>query len=73
MNRASMFSVVMSAALASGGGGTVHDGSVCTGVPASKPLGHAAFEAVLDTVAAGWNSNRAELAASCFTEKAVYL
>jgi hypothetical protein len=28
---------------------------------------------VLDRVAEGWNSNRAELAASCFTEEAVYL
>jgi hypothetical protein len=37
------------------------------------PLDSAGFRAVLDSVAAGWNTNRAELAASCFTEAAVYL
>jgi hypothetical protein len=36
-------------------------------------LGPAAFRAILDTVAAGWNSARADLAAGCFTEQAVYI
>jgi SnoaL-like domain len=36
-------------------------------------LGPAEFRAVLDSVAAAWNTNRADLAASCFTEGAVYL
>jgi hypothetical protein len=46
---------------------------ICGGVARAEPLGPAAFRAMLDSVAAGWNSNRAELAASCFTEAAVYL
>jgi hypothetical protein len=40
---------------------------------AATPLESAAFRAVLDTVASGWNSARADLAAGCFTEGAVYL
>lgn len=48
-------------------------GTVCSGVPSVEPLGAEAFRAVLDSVAAGWNSARPELAASCFTEAAVYL
>ena len=46
---------------------------VCSGIVRDQPLGPAAFRATLDSVAAGWNSNRPELAASCFTEAAVYL
>jgi hypothetical protein len=72
MNRAFTVAVVASTALAFSSG-IVDPGSVCAGVTRVKPLGPAAFQAVLDTVAAGWNSNRAELAASCFTEGAVYL
>jgi hypothetical protein len=47
-------------------------GTVCGGI--RRPdLGSAGFRALLDSVAAGWNRNRAELAASCFTEGALYL
>jgi hypothetical protein len=72
MKRAFTFSVVVSAALTLAPG-AVDQPSVCQGRARTKPLGPAEFQAVLDTVAAGWNSNRAELAASCFTEGAVYL
>jgi hypothetical protein len=37
---------------------------ICGGVARAEPLGPAAFRAMLDGVAVGWNSNRAELAAS---------
>jgi hypothetical protein len=47
--------------------------AVCGGVPRLTPLGAAEFRATLDSVAAGWNSDRSEAAASCFTEAAVYL
>jgi hypothetical protein len=47
-------------------------GIVCGGTGRAD-LGSASFRALLDTVAAGWNLNRAELAASCFTERALYL
>jgi SnoaL-like domain len=70
MNRAFRFGVVASAVLVLGDGG---QGSVCARGSGGPPLGSAAFQEVLDRVAAGWNSNRAELAASCFTEGAVYL
>ena len=46
---------------------------ICGGVARAGPLSPTAFRAVLDSVAAGSNSNRADLAASCFTEAAVYL
>jgi SnoaL-like domain len=72
MSRAFTFIVVGSVVLAFASVAGDH-GSVCGGVKHDKPLGPGAFRAVLDTVAAGWNSNRAELAASCFTEVAVYL
>ena len=48
-------------------------GAACDGRPASRPLGPAAFRAILDTVAAGWNSARSDLAAGCFAEQAVYV
>jgi SnoaL-like domain len=48
-------------------------GAPCDGQPASRPLGPAAFRAILDTVAAGWNSARSDLAAGCFAEQAVYM
>jgi SnoaL-like domain len=70
MNGAFTFGAVASAALVLGGGG---QGSVCASGSGGTPLGSAAFQEVLDRVAEGWNSNRAELAASCFTEEAVYL
>ncbi len=47
--------------------------AVCGGVPRLAPLGAEEFRAVLDSVAAGWNSDRADVAAACFTETAVYL
>jgi SnoaL-like domain len=47
--------------------------AVCDGSPQSTPLGPAAFRAVLDSVAAGWNSGRADLAANCFAASAVYV
>ena len=53
--------------------GTAADTPVCDGIVRDRPLGPAAFRATLDSVAAGWNSNRADPAASCFTEAAVYL
>jgi hypothetical protein len=56
-------------ASSSAGGGRSR---VCGGV-GHADLGLTGFRATLDTVAVGWNSNRAQLAASCFTEAAVYL
>jgi hypothetical protein len=47
--------------------------SPCDQRVATKPLDPAAFHALLDTVASGWNRARPELAAGCFTEGAVYL
>jgi hypothetical protein len=47
--------------------------AVCGGVARAEPLGVREFRAVLDSVAAGWNEARAELAASCFTERAIYV
>ena len=47
--------------------------AVCGGVARTEPLGVSGFRAVLDSVAAGWNEGRAELAASCFTERAIYI
>lgn len=47
--------------------------TLCHRTPDPRPLGTAAFHALLDSVATGWNSDRADLAASCFTEEAVYL
>jgi SnoaL-like domain len=47
--------------------------AACTGRALSRPLGPAAFRAMLDSVAAGWNSGRSNLAANCFAEKAVYV
>ncbi len=46
--------------------------AVCSGQPEPAPLGPSAFRAVLDSVAAGWNTGRADLAANCFAESAVY-
>ncbi|MBA3316487.1 MAG: nuclear transport factor 2 family protein [Gemmatimonadales bacterium] len=46
---------------------------VCGGQTQAVPLSAAAFRAMLDSVAVGWNSARPELAAGCFTETAVYL
>jgi hypothetical protein len=53
--------------------GSLDPSAICEGRPASRPLEPAAFRAILDTVAAGWNSARADLAAGCFTEQAVYI
>ena len=53
--------------------GSVGPAGACDGRAVSRPLGPAAFRAILDTVAAGWNSARADLAAGCFTEHAVYV
>ena len=72
MSRTFVFSLIASAAaLASASAGAYRP--VCGGIVHEEPLGPAAFRATLDSVAAGWNGNRAELAASCFTEAAVYL
>jgi hypothetical protein len=76
MNRTVAFSLVASAVLASAvlasASAAVHT-PVCGAIERDRPLGPAAFRATLDSVAAGWNCSRAELAASCFTEAAVYL
>ena len=48
-------------------------GAVCGGATRAQPIGGGEFRALLDSVAAGWNSARADLAASCFSEAAVYL
>jgi SnoaL-like domain len=71
MSRTFAFSLLASTILVLAG--PAADTSVCGGIVRDRPLGPPAFRATLDTVAAGWNSNRAELAASCFTEAAVYL
>jgi hypothetical protein len=47
--------------------------SVCDESARGRPLAEVEFRAVLDTVARGWNTDQADLAASCFTETAVYL
>jgi hypothetical protein len=72
MSRSVAFSLIAAAVLASACADGV-DEPVCSGIPRDRPVGAAAFHATLETVAAGWNTNRAELAASCFTEAAVYL
>src|SRR5687767_10942548 len=43
----------------------------CT--PRDQPLTAADFHAILDTVAAAWNTGRGARAAECFTEDALYL
>jgi hypothetical protein len=53
--------------------GSKQTDSPCEGRVAAKPLESAAFHAVLDTIASGWNGARPDLAAGCFTEGAVYL
>ena len=71
MSRTFAFSLVASTVLASASAAGYT--RVCSGIGRDRPLSPAAFRATLDSVAAGWNSNRAESAASCFTEAAVYL
>jgi len=45
----------------------------CEGRVAAEPMEAAAFRAVLDTIASGWNDARPDLAAGCFTDGAVYV
>jgi hypothetical protein len=47
--------------------------TVCLESSRARVLTEAQFRALLDTVAEGWNTGRADLAASCFAETAVYL
>jgi hypothetical protein len=72
MNRLFALSVVVATLFAPS---PADDGpvAVCGGVPRLAPIGAAGFRAILDSVAAAWNSDRAEAAGSCFTEAAVYL
>jgi SnoaL-like domain len=72
MNRTFAFSLLAASVLAFGSAAGDH-APVCGGMPRDRPIGPAEFRATLDSVAAGWNGNRADLAASCFTEAAVYL
>jgi hypothetical protein len=65
MSRLQVLSLLASLVFVLVGGGDARS-SICGGVARREPLGPVAFRAVLDTVAAGWNSNRPELAASCY-------
>ena len=71
MSRAFAFFCVVVPAVIAFASGSGPPGSICGA--RVEALGPAGFRALLDSVAAGWNTNRAELAASCFTEAAVYL
>jgi hypothetical protein len=72
MSRVCVFCLIAAAVLSLASADRAYE-LVCAGIPRDPHVSAAAFRATLDTVAAGWNANRAELAASCFTEAAVYL